>query len=121
MPELNITEDEAAMLAAVLAYVGGSPTNSPREHERSLYRKLNDLGYSFTRGRAKEFHALIKGEGGKYAGMRFDDFPEPFVPGYYRDNTDGEVLYHAEEPNLRYWTRVKVTDNETGDEYTSAE
>lgn len=48
--------------------------------------------------------------------------PAPdFVPGYYRDNTDGEVVYHTEEPNLRYWSRVKVTDDETGDEYTSAE
>lgn len=44
-----------------------------------------------------------------------------FVPSYYRDNLDGEVVYHTEEPNLRYWTRVKVIDNETGDEYTSAE
>lgn len=117
MPELYITDDEASMLAAVLAYVAGSPTNSPREHERSLYKKLDSLGYKFTHGKAEEFHALIKGESGRYPGLVFEDYKEEFTPGYYRDFTDGEVRLFDCEPDTGYWTRVRVLDAEDGTEY----
>lgn len=123
MPELNITDDEAAMLAAVLVYVGGSPTNSPREHEWTLSKKLNDLGYSFTRGKAKKFHKLIQSGGGKYAGIVFEDYKDLFVPGYYRYaglNADPHVSAHWYEtdPGNSY-VRVNVTpalDRQPGDE-----
>ncbi len=124
MPELNITDDEASMLVAVLAYVGGSPTNSPREHERTLYKKLNDLGYSFTQGKAEEFHKMIQSTNeGKYAGMQFKDYPEPFEPGYFRRkgvNEGPPVSAHwwVYDPGHNY-VRVNVTpvsDRKPGDE-----
>lgn len=42
MITLNITNDEAKALVAILNRVGGSRTNSPRKHADSLLHRLED-------------------------------------------------------------------------------
>ena len=112
---LNLSEEEAATLAAILAYVGGDPTKSARRHASAVSRALQDAGHHFARGLAEEFHNRI----GAQLGITFENNPEPFKPGYFRDRRDGEIAWLNNELG-DVWSRVTVLD-ENDNEITSAE
>jgi hypothetical protein len=80
---LSLSKDEAATLAAILAYVGGSPSRSPRGHADSISSALREAGYHFSHGRSAEIHKqILTFEHG--SGIQFDDDKPKFVPGYYK-------------------------------------
>jgi hypothetical protein len=105
---LSLSKDEAATLAAILAYVGGSPSRSPRGHADSISSALRDAGHHFTSGRAADIHKQISTfEHG--SGIQFTDNKPEFVPGHYQNvNDDWLVEYFCQEPGEN-WNRVNVT------------
>lgn len=67
---LELSQKEAEFLRTVLSAVGGSPDNSPREHEHAITEALREVGvpdYMDT-----EVYKLQRGA------IMFEDYPKPF-------------------------------------------
>lgn len=67
---LELSQKEAEFLRTMLSAVGGSPTNSPREHEYAITEALRDAGVpSYEKTDA---YKLQSGQ------IMFDDYTQPF-------------------------------------------
>lgn len=98
---LKMTQEEIEFLRAVIQRVAGDPDSSPRKYSDAISRALDDV-------RVIVHNAADKLASGS---IRFDDYPKPFVPGFYRGTLDTQDVrwFRSEPVTADIWERVTVT------------